>query len=115
MSSPLLYSDCYGDVYKTKKEDRFYLVKIIKSNNLKSKEQNETLMKNLSLYINPNLSEYIDFYFNENGDFEILMEYEEDSEFESKINYNIINHRTFKEDYIWSLIIQLFKLLKYIQ
>ena len=31
MSSPLLYSDCYGDVYKTKKEDRFYLVKIIKS------------------------------------------------------------------------------------
>ena len=71
-------------------------------------------MKNLSLYINPNLSEYIDFYFNENGDFEILMEYEEDSEFEYKINYNKINRRTFEEDYIWSLTIQLFKLLKYI-
>ena len=117
MSSPLLYSDCYGDVYKTLKEEKFYLVKIIKSNNLKSKEQNETLnsMKNLSLYINPNLSEYIDFFFNKNGDLEILMEYEEDSEFESKINYNKINRRTFEEDYIWSLTIQLLKLLKYIQ
>ena len=72
-------------------------------------------MKNLSLYINPNLSEYIDFYFNKNGDLEILMEYEEDSEFESKINYNKINRRTFEEDYIWSLTIQLLKLLKYIQ
>ena len=47
-----------------------------------------------------NLSEYIDFYFNDNNDFEILMEYDEDSEFEKKIKYNKENHLSFEEDYI---------------
>ena len=117
MSSSLIYSDCYGEVSKMKKDGSIYLVKIIKSENLKYRDQIETLnaMKKLLLNMNPNLSEYIDYYFNENGDFEILMEYDEDSEYELKINYNKENNRTFEEDYIWSLTIQLFKLLKYIQ
>ena len=117
MSSSLLYTDCYGDVLKSKKDGENYLIKIIKADQLKSKKQFETLntMKNLSLYINKNLSEYIDYYFNDKGDFEILMEYEEDSEYTSKIKYNKDNNRTFEEDYIWSLIIQLLDLLKYIQ
>ena len=117
MSSYLLYSDCYGDVYKVTKNDEINLVKIIKSNNLKTKNQIDTLnnMKNLSLHINPNLSEYVDFYFDENGDFEIYMEYDEDSEFKLKIDYNKENHRTFEEDYIWNLTIQILNLLKYIQ
>ena len=117
MSSSLLYSDIYGDVYKQKKDGSLYLVKIIKSKNLKSKNNMDTLdsMKKLSLIVNQNLSEYVDFYFNENGDFEILMEYDEDSEFELKIKYNIENHRNFEEDYIWSLIIQILNLLKFIQ
>ena len=90
MSSSLLYTDCYGDVLKSKKDGENYLIKIIKADQLKSKKQFETLntMKNLSLYINKNLSEYIDFYFNDKGDFEILMEYEENSEYTSKIKYN---------------------------
>lgn len=117
MSSYLLYSDCYGDVYKVTKNDEINLVKIIKSNNLKTKNQIDTLnnMKNLSLHINQNLSEYVDFYFDENGDFEIYMEYDEDSEFKLKIDYNKENHRTFEEDYIWNLTIQILNLLKYIQ
>ena len=117
MSSSLIYSDFYGDVCKCKKDGDFYLVKTIKANNLKSKNQLDTLnaMKNLSFFINKNLSEYIDFSFNENGDFEILMEYDEDSEYESKIKYNKENHRTFEEDYIWSLAIQILNLLKYIK
>jgi serine/threonine protein kinase len=92
-------------------------MKKIKSKNLKSKNNFDILdtMKKLSSNINKNLSKYIDFYFNENGDFEILMEYDEDSEFELKVEYNIENHRTFDEDYIWSLTIQLLNLLKFIQ
>ena len=117
MASSLLYSDCYGDVYKYKKDGEIHLVKIIKANNLKSKNRLETLdaMKNLTLNTNKNLSEYIDFYFNDNGDFEILMEYDEDSEFEKKIKYNKENHLNFEEDYIWSMTIQILNLLKYIQ
>ena len=117
MASSLLYSDCYGDVYKYKKDEDIHLVKIIKSNNLKSKNKLETLdaMKNLTLNTCKNLSEYIDFYFNDNNDFEILMEYDEDSEFEKKIKYNKENHLNFEEDYIWSMTIQILNLLKYIQ
>ena len=116
MSSSLLYSDNYGEVCKCKKDGRFYLVKIIKSNNLKY-DKLETLnaVKNLTLNSSQNLSEYVDFYFNDNDDFEILMEYDEGSEFESKIKYNLDNHRTFEEDYIWSLTIQILNLLKFIQ
>ena len=117
MSSSLLYSDSYGEVCKCKKDGRIYLAKIIKSNNLKYKDNLETLnaVKNLTLKSNQNLSEYIDFYFNDNGDFEILMEYDEGSEFEAKVKYNLDNHRTFEEDYIWSLTIQILNLLKFIQ
>ena len=117
MSKTFLYTDGYGDVYKSKKDGELYLVKIIKVDRLKFKNQFETLnaMKNLSLYINKNLSEYIDFYFDDKGNLEILMEYEDGSEYSSKIKYNKENNRTFEEDYIWSLIIQILNLLKYIQ
>ena len=117
MSKTFLYTDSYGDVYKSKKDGELYLIKIIKADRLKFKNQFETLnaMKNLSLYINKNLSEYIDFYFNDDGNLEILMEYEDGSEYSEKIKYNKDNNRTFEEDYIWSLIIQLLNLLKYIQ
>ena len=117
MSSSLLYSDIYGEIFKIEKEGNLYLVRKIKSKNLKSKNNIEILdiMKKLSLNINKNLSEYIDFYFNDVEDFEILMEYDEDSEFELKVKYNIENHRTFEEDYIWSLVIQILNLLKFIQ
>ena len=116
MSKTFLYTDSYGDVYKSKKDGELYLIKIIKADRLKLKNQFETLneMKNLSLYINKNLSEYIDFYFNDDGNLEILMEYEDGSEYSEKIKYNKDNNRTFEEDYIWSLIIQLLNLLKYI-
>ena len=117
MSSSLLYTDVYGEVSKVEKDGNLYLIKKIKSKNLKSKNNFDILdtMKKWSSIINKNLSKYIDFYFNENGDFEILMEYDEDSEFELKVEYNIENHRTFEEDYIWSLTIQLLNLLKFIQ
>ena len=117
MSSSLLYSDSYGEVCKCKKDGRIYLTKIIKSNNLKYKDKLDTLnaVKNLTLNSNQNLSEFIDFYFNDNGDFEILMEYDEGSEFEAKVKYNLDNHRTFEEDYIWSLTIQILNLVKFIQ
>ena len=117
MSSSLLYSDIYGEVYKSEKDRNLYLIRKIKSKNLKSKNNIETLdiMKRLSLNKNKNLSEYIDFYFNDVEDFEILMEYDKDSEFELKVEYNIENHRSFEEDYIWSLTIQILNLLKFMQ
>ena len=44
MASSLLYSDCYGDIYKYKKDEDIHLVKIIKSNNLKSKNKLEKII-----------------------------------------------------------------------
>ena len=115
--SDILYADSFGEVRKCVKEGVPYLIKIIRKKDLKYKNQSETLneMCNLLAIRNKNLSEYKDFYFNDNGDLVILMEYEEDSEFNSKINYNIENHVTFEEDYIWTLTLQLLKLVKFIK
>ena len=38
MSKTFLYTDSYGDVYKSKKDGELYLIKIIKADRLKFKK-----------------------------------------------------------------------------
>ena len=68
-----------------------------------------------SLFLIAKHNDAVKEYFDDEGNLEILMEYEDGSEYSSKIKYNKENNRTFEEDYIWSLIIQILNLLKYIQ
>jgi serine/threonine protein kinase len=60
------------------------------------------------------LSKFKDFFFTENS-FNIIIEYEEDCALKQKIKYNIDNHLSFEENYIWSLTIQLLNLVKFIK
>ena len=111
-------SDEYGkiELVKNEKDDSLYLMKIISKRLLKNKNESYVLeqMENLSSLENQNLSKFKDFFFTENS-FNIIIEYEEDCALKQKIKYNIDNHLSFEENYIWSLTIQLLNLLKFIK
>ena len=110
--------DEYGkiDLVKNEKDDSLYLMKIISKRLLKNKNESYVLeqMENLSSLEHQNLSKFKDFFFTENS-FNIIIEYEEDCALKQKIKYNIDNHLSFEENYIWSLTIQLLNLLKFIK
>jgi len=110
--------DEYGkiELVKNEKDDSLYLMKIISKRLLKNKNESYVFeqMEKLSSLENQNLSKYKDFFFTENS-FNIIIEYEEDCSLKQKIKYNIDNHLSFEENYIWSLTIQLLNLVKFIQ
>lgn len=110
--------DEYGkiDLVKNEKDDSLYLMKIISKRLLKNKNESYVLeqMENLSSLEHQNLSKFKDFFFTENS-FNIIIEYEEDCALKQKIKYNIDNHLSFEENYIWSLTIQLLNLVKFIK
>ena len=114
----VIYSNNSGKLKKVKnvENDSILLMKIMNKKYLKFTNENEVLnqMKNLSSIKHTNLSEYKTFFFDENY-FYIIMEYDDDSEMNKKIQYNIKNRLHFEESYIWSLTIQLLNLLKFIQ
>lgn len=110
--------DEYGkiELVKNEKDDSLYLMKIISKRLLKNKNESYVLeqMENLSSLEHQNLSKFKDFFFTENS-FNIIIEYEEDCALKQKIKYNIDNHLSFEENYIWSLTIQLLNLVKFIK
>ena len=111
-------SDEYGkiELVKNEKDDSLYLMKIISKRLLKNKNESYVLeqMENLSSLEHQNLSKFKDFFFTENS-FNIIIEYKENYTLKKKIKYNIDNHLSFEENYIWSLTIQLLNLLKFIK
>ena len=114
----VLYSNNYGIIKKVRniEDDSISLMKMMNKKYLKFNNESETLneMDKLTSKKNINLSEYKAFFFDENY-FYLIMEYDDDSELNKKIEYNIKNHVSFEENYIWSLTIQLLNLLKFIQ
>ena len=114
----VIYSNNSGKIKKVKnvENDSILLMKMMNKKYLKFNDENEALnqMKNLSSIKHINLSEYKTFFFDDNY-FYIIMEYDDDSEMNKKIQYNIKNRLHFEESYIWSLTIQLLNLLKFIQ
>ena len=110
--------DEYGkiELVKDEKDDSLYLMKIISKRLLKNKNESYILeqMEKLSSLEHQNLSKYKEFFFTENS-FNLIVEYEEDCSLKQKIQYNIDNHLSFEENYIWSITIQLLNLVKFIQ
>ena len=104
------------EIVQNEKDGKIYLMKAIDKTLLKSKNESDTLkeMEILSSLNHTNLSKVIDFFFTQKT-FNIIIEYDEDSEFKNKIEYNIKNHLSFEENYIWSLTIQLLNLIKFIK
>ena len=111
-------SDDYGKIEKVmnNEDGSFSLMRILNKKYLKSKIESETLneLEKLASLSHQNLSKIKEYFFTENT-FNIIMEYDEDSEFKNKIKYNVDNHLSFEENYIWSLTIQLLNILKFIQ
>lgn len=110
--------DEYGkfELVKNEKNDSLYLMKIISKKLLKNKNETYVLeqMEKLSTLEHQNLSKYKEFFFTENS-FNIIVDYEEDCSLRQKIKYNIDNHLSFEENYIWSITIQLLNLVKFIK
>ena len=104
------------EIVQNEKDGKIYLMKAIDKTLLKYKNESDTLkeMEILSSLNHTNLSKVIDFFFTQKT-FNIIIEYDEDSEFKNKIEYNIKNHLSFEENYIWSLTIQLLNLIKFIK
>lgn len=110
--------DEYGNIslVKNEKDESLYLMKVISKRLLKNKNESYTLeqMEKLSSLDHQNLSKYKEYFFTENT-FNIIIDYEEDCALKNKIKYNIENHLSFEENYVWSLTIQLLNLVKFIQ
>ena len=114
----LIYSNDYGQIEKVKYEENnsIFIMKRTNKKNLKYKNENQTIneIEKLSSINHQNLAEYKTFFFDKNN-FYLLMEYDDESYLREKIEYNLKNHLSFEESYLWSLTIQLLNLLKFIQ
>ena len=112
----MLEMDSYGPVYKVmnKSDNSFSLMKSLPKKLLKNHNESFVLkqMEQLTSLNHINLSKYKDYFFNENN-FNIVMEYDDESELKSKLEYNKSNKLYFEENYLWSLIIQLLDVLKF--
>ena len=114
-----LGSGAFGSVYKVKrKEDsKIYAMKIVKISLLGTKERENALNEIRILYslTHPNIIGYKEAFYDENSKtLNIVMEYADDGDLESKINYNKMNKLFFDESTIWKISIQILKGLKYL-
>ena len=114
-----LGSGAFGSVYKVKrKEDsKIYAMKIVKISLLGAKERENALNEIRILYslAHPNIIGYKEAFYDENSKtLNIVMEYADDGDLESKINYNKMNKLFFDESTIWKISIQILKGLKYL-
>ena len=114
-----LGSGAFGSVYKVKrKEDsKIYAMKIVKISLLGTKERENALNEIRILYslTHPNIIGYKEAFYDENAKtLNIVMEYADDGDLESKINYNKMNKLFFDESTIWKISIQILKGLKYL-
>ncbi len=114
-----LGSGAFGSVYKVKrKEDsKIYAMKIVKISLLGAKERENALNEIRILYslTHPNIIGYKEAFYDENAKtLNIVMEYADDGDLESKINYNKMNKLFFDESTIWKISIQILKGLKYL-
>ena len=114
-----LGSGAFGSVYKVRrKEDlKIYAMKRVKISLLGTKERENALNEIRILYslTHPNIIGYKEAFYDENSKtLNIVMEYADDGDIESKIKYNKANKLFFQESTIWNILIQILKGLKYL-
>ena len=114
----IIYSNNYGQIEKVIKRENgsIFLMKKVNKKFLRYKDENKTLseIEKLASISHQNLSEYLHYFFEDNFLY-LIMEYEDESELKEKLKYNVENHLSFEENYLWSLFIQLLNLLKFIE
>ena len=111
----VIYANEYGQIklVSNKETNSLNLMKTMSKRFLKYNNEEEAIneIKKFNSLDHTNLAAYKNFFSDENN-FYLIMEYDEGSEIKEKINYNLQNHLSFDENYLWSLTKQILYLLK---
>jgi len=112
-------SGAFGSVYKVirKEDSKIYAMKRVKITQLGEKEKDNALneIRILASLNHPNIIGYKEaFYDNNSQTLNIVMEYADDGDIESKISNNKLNKLSFQENTIWNILIQILQGLKYL-
>ena len=112
-------SGAFGSVYKVirKEDSKIYAMKRVKITQLGEKEKDNALneIRILASLNHPNIIGYKEaFYDNNSQTLNIVMEYADDGDIESKISNNKLNKLSFQESTIWNILIQILQGLKFL-
>jgi NIMA (never in mitosis gene a)-related kinase len=103
------------DLVERKEDGKIYAIKSVKIAQLNTKEQENALneVRVLASITHPNIIGYKEAFFEEeNRTLNIIMEYADDGDLESKITTHSKNKTNFPENDIWSYLIQMIEGLK---
>jgi NIMA (never in mitosis gene a)-related kinase len=103
------------DLVQRKEDGQIYAIKTVKISQLNTKEQENALneVRVLASISHPNIIGYKEaFYDSDTQTLNIVMEYAEDGDLESKIKTHFKNKTYFPENEIWSYLIQMIEGLK---
>ena len=109
----------FGSVYivKRKEDTKIYAMKRVKISQLNTKEKENALneVRILASLNHPNIVGYKEAFFEEDiKTLNIVMEYADDGDLESKIQKNIKNKTPFSERELWNFLTQIIQGLKYL-
>ena len=109
----------FGSVYlvKRKNNGQLYAMKQVKIIGLSKKERNNAFneIHILSSLSHKNIIGYKEAFFDKNSEtLNLVMEYADDGDLNSKIKENIKHHKYFDENIIWKTLIQILQGLKYL-
>ena len=109
----------FGSVYivKRKQDKKIYAMKQVKIIGLSKKEINNAFneVRILASLSHKNIIGYKEaFYDNNTETLNIVMEYADDGDLNTKIKEKIKNHKYFEENVIWKTLIQILEGLKYL-
>ena len=103
------------DLVKRKEDGKIYAMKCVKISQLNTKEQENALneVRVLASINHPNIIGYKEAFFDEpSKTLNIVMEFADDGDLETKIQNHIKNKTNFPENDIWSYLIQMIEGLK---
>ena len=112
-------SGAFGSVYKVirKEDSKIYAMKRVKITQLGTKEKDNALneIRILASFNHPNIIGYKEAFYDDNSQtLNIVMEYADDGDIESKISNNKLNKLSFQESTIWNILIQILQGLKFL-
>ena len=109
----------FGSVYivKRKQDNKIYAMKQVKIVGLSKKERNNAFneVRILASLSHKNIIGYKEAFYDKSSEtLNIVMEYADDGDLNTKIKKNIKNKTFFEEDVIWKTLIQILEGLKYL-
>ena len=104
-------------IVKRKADSKIYAMKRVHIGNMQKKEKENALneVRILASLMHQNIIGYKEAFFDNNSrSLNIVMEFADDGDIESKIQYNIKKRLKFRENTIWSILIQMIEGLRFL-